>query len=317
VDQYLDHPSGYLALSPKNTRFSAPERPGFIAYREQGGHRVTFGGVHAAPDDREAILDAFLADAERAKRRVVAIQIREHETALFRSKGFVVNRFGATYGIRLATFALGGARREKLRNKIKRARANGLRVLEVGHEIPRDETTYRLLQDVSAAWLKKKGKKELDFMIGELGTPGDEQRRVFLVQDPAGTTLGFISYVPARGTKPGVLHDLTRRMPVCPPGTMELCNAEAMERLRASGAEWLHFGFTPFFLQGSEGEGASRVLSFAVTLLGRYGGFIYPAKSQVEYKLKWGPDWIESEYIAFRPVSLRAVWDLLRLTRSL
>jgi hypothetical protein len=37
----------------------------------------------------------------------------------------------------------------------------------------------------------------------------------------------------------------------------------------------------------------------------------------VAYKLKWGPTVIEPEYLACRPLSLRAIWDLLVLTRSL
>jgi hypothetical protein len=32
--------------------------------------------------------------------------------------------------------------------------------------------------------------------------------------------------------------------------------------------------------------------------------------------MKWGTDVIEREYVAARPISLRAVFDLLLLTRS-
>ena len=44
---------------------------------------------------------------------------------------------------------------------------------------------------------------------------------------------------------------------------------------------------------------------------------LYPAMSQARYKLKWGPDIVEREYLAARPLSIRGVIDLLRLTRSL
>ena len=86
---------------------------------------------------------------------------------------------------------------------------------------------------------------------------------------------------------------------------------------RGEGASHLHFGFTPFVFAGEEGPGASRVVAFILRLLGRWGGFIYPARSQIAYKLKWGPDLVEREYLAFRPLSFRAVWDLLLLTRSI
>lgn len=319
---FIDHPSGYLALSLRNQRFSLAEIPGFIAYREQGGHLISMGGVHAPAASRAALLDAFLAEAERRRRRVVAVQVREDQAGLFRARGFTVNPLGSTYGVRLSGFSLAGGRRMKLRHKIKQARAAGLRVVEVGVDIPRDDATFSELASISAAWLREKRKKELDFMIGEVGAPRDVERRIFAVGRASGL-VGFITYVPVWGSRSGYLHDLTRRLPDAPPGAMELCNAHAMERLAASGAEYLHFGFTPFIVEGAPGEaleprpGSSRVLAWFVRMLGRYGAAIYPAQSQVSYKLKWGPDVIEPELIALRPLSLRAVLDLLLLTRSL
>ena len=89
-----------------------------------------------------------------------------------------------------------------------------------------------------------------------------------------------------------------------------------MERLSSEGAQWLHFGFTPFLVDGDEGEGSSRFLSWMLRKLGQYGGAIYPAQSQREYKRKWIPDVVEAELVACRPLSLRAIVDLLLLTRS-
>jgi hypothetical protein len=56
-------------------------------------------------------------------------------------------------------------------------------------------------------------------------------------------------------------------------------------------------------------------MAWLLRLLWRRGEFIYPARSQVQYKLKWAPDYVEPELVAARPLSLRAVADLLPLTR--
>jgi len=314
---WIDHPSGFLALSSKNRRFTVDGLPGLIAYREQGKHLFAFGGVHAPLSARAALLDAFLAEAAARRRRVAALQIRAGQADLFRSRGFTVNQFGSSWGMRLAGFSMAGTKRMKLRNKVKQARAAGLRILEVGRELPDGAATFARLQAVSDAWLAAKKKKELDFMIGELGGPGDPDRRIFVVVDARGDTQGFITYVPAWGERPGWLHDLTRRVPSAPHGAMELCNAVAIERLAAEGAAHLHFGFTPFIVGGEEGPGASRVLGGILRALRRWGGFIYPADSQAQYKLKWAPDIVEHELVACRPLSLRAIVDLLILTRSL
>lgn len=324
AEGWIDHPSGWLALSAKNQRFELPGRPGLIAYREQGKHLVLFGGVHAPAGERGALLDAFLAHAAARRRRVLGVQLRADQAALFGERGFTVNRFGGSYGLSIAKHGLGGGARVKLRQKVTRAQKLGLKALELGVDLPRDAAAFERLHAISAAWLAEKGKAELDFMIGELGTPDAARRRVFVVVDPSGSSsdgrwVGFISYVPALGSRPGWLHDLTRRLPDAPPGTMELCNHTALERFRGEGAAWLHFGFTPFLLpeQGPpELPQASRFAAWVLRLLGRWGGSIYPAQDQVRYKQKWAPDLVETEWLAFRPLSLRAIWDLLVLTRS-
>lgn len=342
--QQLDHPSGYLALSSGNQHFVLPAVPGFIAYRPQGRHLFLFGGVHGGPATWQPLLDAFLAYAAGQRRAVVAVQLRAPQLALFAERGFTVNPLGTSFGLHLPDFRLAGTRRMKLRNKIVRARRLGLQVREVGPELPRSPATWAALSAISDSWLRRKGKKELDFMIGELGRPDEAQRRVFVVQYADAATgsgyrhsgqnelgdnwVGFITYVPVYGQYPGYLHDLTRRLPAAPPGAMELCNAEAMTRLQAEGTRYLHFGFTPFVTGESLGHlgpaiaalpsvNSSRWLDRAIRLLHRYGRAIYPAQSQADYKRKWGPDLIEPEYVAARPLSLRAIWDLLRLTRSL
>src|SRR5438477_2267043 len=130
--RFIDHPSGYLALSSRNSRYALPGVPGFIAYREAGRHLVMFGGVHAPPPERAELLGAFLDEAERRGRRVIAVQVRLAQTELFRAHGFTVNRLGTSYGVRLAGYSFAGTARMKLRNTVKRARASGRRAVEVG-----------------------------------------------------------------------------------------------------------------------------------------------------------------------------------------
>lgn len=312
----INHPSGYLALSPNNSRYTTEGLPGFIAFRECGKHLVMMGGVHAPAEVRDRLLRSFLAEAERRRRRVVAVQVREEQTALFCAHGFTVNQLGTSYGVNLNDFTLAGARNMKLRHKIKRAREAGLHALEVGRELPRDKAVFAQIRAVSAAWLRGKSKKELDFMVGEIGDAGDEERRVFVVADEGDRIVGFITYVPAWGERPGYLHDLTRRLPDAPAGAMELCNSFAIERFIRERIQYLHFGFTPFIVDSAPRDFENRLFARLIKMFGRYGRSIYPSQSQVRYKLKWRPDVVEREFIACRPLSLRALLDLLILTRS-
>lgn len=314
----LDHPSGYLALSRRNQQFVVPGIPGFIAYRKKGKHLWIFGGVHARPEHAGEILDRFIELATRRRCRVGAVQIREAQVALFAARGFTVNQLGTTYAVSLDDFAMGGSQKMQLRNKISKARKLGLKVVEIGHDVPRDPSWFAKIEEISALWLKAKGKHELDFMVGEIGRPDDRERRFFLVLDAAEKPIAFISYVPVWGNeRPGYLHDLTRRVPDAPSGTMELCNAVAIERFKAEGVKHLHFGFTPFITDTAETPAASGLVTRLVQLLRKYGQKVYPAESQAAYKMKWGINFTEREYVAARPISIRTVVDLLLLTRSI
>lgn len=313
---YLDHPSGFLALSPRNIFFHADGRPGFVSYRRQGRYRLLVGGVHAPPAQREALLDAFLRDSARAGERVVVLQLREHDVPLFRRRGFRVDAFGATFALGLEGFTFAGTRRMKLRNRIKRARDAGVVVVELGRDRPTSAALWQRLVDTSRAWLATKGGVELDLLVGEMGEPGDQHRRVFVAMDAHGVPLGFITYVPAWGARPGYLHDLTRRAPDAPAGVMELCNAVALARFQAEKVPFLHFGLTPFIVDRTR-RPDHRLVAWMVRLIGRWGSAIYPARTQLQYKQKWAPDIIETEFIAFQRVSLGALWALLLATRSL
>jgi len=315
--EVINHPSGFLALSSHNRRFTLEGLSGFISFREQGKHLISFGGIHAPAECRDRLLDGFLSEAERRRRRILAVQVPESQAPLFVARGFTVNQMGTSFGRRLQGFSLAGTRYVKLRNKIKRAREAGMRVCEVGREIPSDEAIFAHIREVSAAWLRGKKKKELDFMIGEIGGPADTERRTFAVFDGENRITGFITYVPVWGDHPGYLHDLTRRLPKTPPGAMELCNLFAMERFASEGVAHLHFGFTPFIVDEVGRPFEKPFLAWVIKMLGRYGKSIYPAQSQVKYKMKWGPDLIEREFIACRALSARAILDLLILTRSI
>jgi lysylphosphatidylglycerol synthetase-like protein (DUF2156 family) len=311
---YIDHPSGFLALSPRHLRFTVDGLPGFIAYRREARHRIVVGGVHAAAFCCEGIFDAFLRESARAGEAVVALQVREEQAAMFRRRGFRVDAFGSTFALDLRTFDFAGTRRMKLRNRIKRAREAGLEVRELARDRALTPALWQRLEATSRAWLTKKGGVELDVLVGELGQPNDPQRRIF-VAFQGDAPAGFITYVPSWGRRPGYLHDLTRRAPDAPAGTMELINAVAIERLQREGASFLHFGFTPFIVEKTAPRDHWLVPRL-VRFIARWGQAIYPAHAQLQYKQKWAPEVVEPELIAFQNVSLGALWALLVATRA-
>src|SRR6266545_3166409 len=250
VREYAENPSAYLALNTGNDYFTRPGLAGVVAFRRAGGYLIQFGGPFAPQARQSELLGAFLEFAREEHRRVVAVQLQGTDADLYARSGFTVNQIGCSYSLHLPGFSLKGSRFVKLRNKISRARRSGLKVSEVALEEVRDE-----LAAVDRPWLRAKGShvKEIEFLVGELGGPAQSGRRLFVGRID-GRLVAYISYAPAYGARSGLLHDLTRRIPDTVPGVLEAVNVQALEVFRAEGAEWLHFGFTPFTGLSAERE---------------------------------------------------------------
>ncbi|MDP9072714.1 MAG: DUF2156 domain-containing protein [Actinomycetota bacterium] len=323
LERHAENPSAVLALNAGTEHFTVPGIDGMIAYRPAGRRTlVQFGGIFAGADDQDRLLDGFVAMAAQEGRRVVAVQLLQADAERYAAKGFTLNQFGASYARSLDGFNLKGKAHVQLRNKISRARRAGIVVSEVGADRPANAELDTALDGLDREWLRSKGRhvKELRFMVGERGGPAAGLRRLFVAADADDNLAGYVSFSPVYGRHGGWLHDLSRRRPDAPPGTMELGVVTAVDRFVSEEAAFLHFGLTPFTGLSDEHElaGGSRAAARLVRLLADHGRHVYPAADQLAYKQKWAPDLVQPEYVAFAGgVSLRSVWALLRLTNAL
>jgi lysylphosphatidylglycerol synthetase-like protein (DUF2156 family) len=296
IEANSDNPSAFLALNSGNTHYTQPDLDGVIIYREAGRRLVQFGGPVGT--DAAELLARFSAFARSCRRKVVAVQVQAGDLPIYEEAGYTVNQIGASYAVDLARFTLRGRKFVKLRNKIARATRSGLSVTEVAQ--PEWDERMRALD---ARWLASKGKhtKELEFLVGEYGGQLQSARRLF-VGTVDGVLAGYVSYSPAYGSRPGWLHDLSRRVPDGPPGVMEAVNSVAIETFQAEGVPWLHFGFTPFTGLSAElaPDSESRWFAWLVRQLGVRGAAVYPAATQLAYKEKWAPHAVIPEYVAFQ-----------------
>jgi lysylphosphatidylglycerol synthetase-like protein (DUF2156 family) len=316
--EHGDHSSAFLTFNDGTEHYLDPAIDGFVAYRPAGrGHVVQLCGPVAEPGDRARLLESFRRWARAQKRRVTAVQLLRDDGELYARSGFTVNQFGTSYGVDLEQFTLRGTRFMKLRNKLKRSKRLGVTV----EELAPAERPAAELAAVDRDWLRSKGRlaKELEFMVGERAGRGDSQRRVFVARHE-GATIAYVTYSPVHGARPGWLYDLTRRRPDSPPGTVELIFHTALERLQDEGVRWLHLGLTPYvgFAHENEIPGYNRVAHTIMEQMGKRAGFLYPALTQLDFKLKWAPHVVEPEYIAWEGgVNPGALFQLMRVTGSI
>jgi lysylphosphatidylglycerol synthetase-like protein (DUF2156 family) len=317
------HSSAFLAFNQATQHYASTETDGLIAYRDAGRHHtVEICGPFAAPEDKQTLLGSFRQWSRSRQRRIVAVQLRHDEALDYARAGFVVNQLGSAYSINLDDFTLRGTRFMKVRNKLARARRLGVLVDELTLEELRTPRISDELAEIDAIWLRSKGRfaKELSFMIGERGGRGLTLRRIFVAR-LAGRIIAYVTYSPCFGDRPGWLYDLTRRHPSSPPGTIELIFHGVLEKLQAESHHWLHLGLTPLVGLDPKHEipdAANGRVRWFIYQLGAHGEAIYPAHSQEAFKLKWGPQTVEPEYVAFEShPSLPAIWHLMRMTRAI
>jgi lysylphosphatidylglycerol synthetase-like protein (DUF2156 family) len=292
-----DNPSAFLAVNEGNSYLHLPDTPGVIVYRPTGRYLVQFGGPFAPKEARPRLLRAFLDLAAEQDREIVVIQLQGADAAEYLDEGFTVNQIGGSYALRLDTFSLRGSVFMQLRNKIARALRSGMTVSEVSLD-----DWHPAMTELDAGWLGAKGgARPLEFLVGQYGGRYQHLRRLF-VGTHGDRLTGYILYSPVYGSRPGWMHDLSRRQPDSPPGVMEAINKAAIDTFQAEGVPWLHFGYTPFSALSPEVEfpGHSRAFAWCMQDLWTNGGHIYPAQTQFAYKEKWKQDLTLPEYIAFQ-----------------
>ena len=294
-----DDPSAVLGLDDDTEHFRSPGLDGFIAYRRYGRWLLQIGGPYAPESDRRPLLRAFTAHAEQSGSGLLAVQLQARDAADAWRLGFTLNQLGASYALRIADVSLRGRHFMQLRNKISRARRAGVVVEQTRYADLADPDRIRLAE-LDAEWLRAKHAKPLRFLVGRLGGRAEPLRRLVLGRVD-GRIVGYLSLSQVFGTRPGWLHDLSRRADDAPPGVMELLVAESLDVLGRDGAEWWHFGFTPFTGLDPTHElpGASATVGRLVRLLAERGQRIYPSAGQVDYKRKWGEPQLLPDYLAF------------------
>lgn len=297
TNTYADNPGAFLAINDGNSYFTEPDLPGVVVYRTAGSFLVQFGGPFASVDSYVELLRAFRKFARGQNRRIVGIQLQRVDAEIYARNDFTVNQVGASYAVDLNRFSLQGTRFMRLRNKIARAHKAGLVVCETSLDKWND--AMRALDQV---WLRSKGEhvKQLEFLVGQYGDEMQQHRRLFVGMID-GDLAGYISYAPVYGTRPGWMHDLSRRIPGKLPGIMEAINKAAIVTFVGEGVDWLHFGFTPFtgLDDALEMPGHSRGFNKLMHLLWQHGEAVYPARTQLAYKEKWAQHVVLPEYIAF------------------
>jgi lysylphosphatidylglycerol synthetase-like protein (DUF2156 family) len=312
IDKCAEHP---LAVLPKLNGGELYVRAGVGAvgfFRWKDGLLVV-GGALSCDDDKLPILAAFLDWCQRQGKAPYFVHFSPETATALATLGFNIDQLGASYSLRFENDDLSGKGYQQVRRKLNKARRSGVVIERVDDEARYAELVPQL-RDINRQWLRQKDAKAIRLLVCEFERIKPDPDTLIYTAWHEGKLVAYLVLSRTPGRDWGWFHNLSRRETGCVDGTMQLIVSTFMREV-FSGV--IHFGFTPLVELTASAYPHSRAATWIASWLAKFGGIVYPARSQRQYKASWNPTQISPEYFAYRGNTLRAVFWFLRATNSL
>jgi len=289
---------------------------GYIAYLpfrhflwSPRGHRIVIGDPICDPQHYSLILEAFLAESERA----IFVHIGLPCGDVLAKLGVQVNGFGIETTLPCNDFELGGKARAKLRQWRNKCQREGVVIKEQNIESFAEVATVKELSD---AWLKTKGTREYGILSRPFSYQAEPEVRYFWAyQQDKLIAMAVFDPIYKNNEVIAYYHNVDRILPDAPNGTGAYLILEAMNQFRQEGKEFISLGMSPLFrIQSSpnhnKNQQTQRILKHTYNKL----NFIYPFKGNASHKQKFAGNQSQVYIAATQGNNL---WQVLILLKAL
>ncbi len=291
-------------LNPGIEHWFAPEDDAMVGYVRDGGVRVVVGGPVCAEDRLEEVVEAWHADADRARDGVCyfGAEARIHGLLAGR-EGFATVVLGAQPVWSPASFLAACEGRRSLRYQLQRARNKGVTVEECPAGCADDPRLWRILDE----WLATRGLPAMRFMVEPRTLAHLADRRLFVARR-GGDPVGFVVMSPALARRAWLTEQFPRGHGA-PNGTVELALAEAV-RAVAPDADSITMGIVPLSRRAGEPVDHPAWLRLVTRWARAHGHRFYDFDGLDEFKGKFAPDRWDPIYVISRErrFSPRTLW---------
>jgi phosphatidylglycerol lysyltransferase len=283
-----------VSIAPGALLWSTPEIDGAIIYSEFGRVWLAAGEPLARAEDKPALARQFAEDARRYNRVVAFVPATAAFAQSIASRDFSAVKVGAAPYFDLKTWQPRGDSAKKMRAEVNQARRAGVTVEPLTH------ITSDIKQEAADLCLRWIGNRRAATSFGwliALEPFRNADHKKYFVARADGKLVGFLGASPIPARKGWYLEDVLRA-PDAPAGTATLLVFEAMQALKAEGAELATLGTAPLAEDGSneistEHPVVTRALQIAAK---RFSG-LYNFEGLRRFKNKFVPSWWESEYV--------------------
>ena len=295
------------------------EGVGYIAYLpfkhllwSLKGHRIVIGNPVCDPQNYTRILQAFLADSERA----IFVHINEHCGDALASLGIQVNGFGIETELVCNDFDLAGKKRAKLRQWRNKCEREGVDVFE--KPITKFDS-HATVKGLSQAWLEAKGTREYGILSRPFSYEAEPDVRNFWAsQNDKLIAMAVFDPIYRDEQVIGYYHNVDRILPEAPNGTGAFLIIEAMKQFEKEGKAFVSLGMSPLFMiQSRPGHNRNQKTQKILKYTYKELNFIYPFQGNASHKQKFSGHQTQVFIASTEGNTLRQVLILLKALGSL
>ena len=285
-----------FALRPDKRIFVSPAGDAFLSYTTVAGVALVSGSPIGPLPSHDALLDAFVADAERRGLVVAALGVPADALDPWRRRGFRAHYTGDEAIVDPATFDLEGRAIRKVRQSVARLERDGFRTELVRG---RDLTVARAdrIAQIAEAW--KGGRRETGFsMAFESATPSAGRDDLYVLAiGPDGEPHGFLHLADVAAGHALSLSSM-RRLRDTPNGLNEYLVVQTLAWAREHGYRSVSLNFAAFAAVLDPPGHLDRVTALEARVLRGLSGRFQLERLRA-FSAKFGPSWLP-RYAVYR-----------------
>ncbi len=288
----LCDPQANAALLGDKKFLFSPSGRSFITFAVKGNVWLALGGPIGQADEAKALVEAFLAAAEKAGAKPSFYGVGPSFDEMVTTFNFRRLKTGERALLNLETFSLDGKTRQVIRTHRNRHIKQGYKVTVEGPGAVRDNLAR--LTEISDQWLKYQSGGEKGFGLGRFDVHYIDRLPLATVRQLDGKIMAFASLWPtADKSRIGV--DLMRYGDDGPNGVMDFLFAEMFLWAKARGYRLFDLNTSP--ASGVQITAQAPFLTTMAKLAYEHGEKVYNFKGVHRFKSKFHPDW-ENVYMA-------------------
>src|SRR5262245_5538471 len=184
IKRYGTNSSSYVLLEGPKLYFISPRVEGFIGYQISAGVAVIGGDPVCEPSQARMLIEDFVKAV--SPRPICAYQVSPDMLDAFRQSGFGDIQIGKEAIFDLDKFTLTGGHMELVRAATNKAIREGVVVTEHLPFTTGADQINRELREISEAWLRDKGNRELGFLLGSFSLAQRSAKRCFIARSGQG-----------------------------------------------------------------------------------------------------------------------------------